>query len=53
MACKCSCGIKLNITWLIRLLAWGCIVFYFSNKYLAKKDGRIETKNKTQTEKKI
>ena len=53
MACKCCPGIKLDMLWLVRLLAWGCIVFYFTNKYFAKKEAELETKAQTQAEKKI
>lgn len=53
MACKCNCGIKIDAFQLIRLLAWGCIVFYFANKFLAKKEADGSLQIKTNTEKKI
>lgn len=53
MACKCNCGIKIDMFQLIRLLAWGCIVFYFANKYVAKKESDGSIKSKTTAEKKI
>ena len=53
MACKCGCGIKVDITWLMKLLVWGCIVFYFANKYAVKKESDAQNQSKTQIEKKI